>query len=573
VEERFTAFERHGEPLDTVVDTGTRIVFRAINEAAGPGRPTSEISIATRLAGVAVLVLLVAGANVVNLLLARAVDRRREIALRLALGISRERLVRLLTAESVLLALVAAAAALLMAHGGGTLLRRLLLPSVSWSEPVLHWRVVGFTLALAVAVGTVVGLVPALRASQPDLAADLKEGARESGVHRSRLRRFLVASQAALSVVLLVGAALCVRSLRNVEAIRIGFDADRLLFANMMGDDQTPQPEREAIARMLAERLRALPGADAVARTSTAPMSGVSTIPFFRDRDSVALGRFQPSVTAVSADFFRTTGRRILRGATWLAEGAGTERALAVDQSAASALWPGEDPLGRCIRFVSRDSSCYIVRAVVEPAHRRSVIESGPAPMLYVPVERVPSPWLAGETLVIRTRPELVPALSARVRDAIRAAVPGGSPYVRAMHDGLAPDYRPWKLGATLFTCFGALALLVAVIGIYGAVAYGVAQRGHEFAVRRALGARLGDVVRQVVGESMRTVMVGLAAGIGLALAGGRFVASLLYDIAPTDLGVMLTVSLVLLVVSAVAAAVPARRAACVDPAKVLRGE
>lgn len=554
-------------------DTLMRVIAAPL-VGRGPGELGQDMKIANRLAGVALVVLLIACANVMNLLLARAMNRRREIAVRLALGISRARLVRLITTETVLLALIAGAAALLVAWWGGTLLRAQLFKSVVWYESPLHWRVVAFAMGSAVLAGIVAGIIPALQASRPELTRELKEGTRDGKAHRSRLRGSLVVVQAALSVVLLVGAALFVRSLRNVERLDIGWDTQRIVYGwvDFEAGQEVPGAVVAASLAEIGNRLRARPGVEAVAQAGNVPMNGFSFTTFFWGSDSSAsLARRYPSFNAVSADFFRAAGLRIVHGSPFREDNAGQQ--LIVNERMAELLWPGRDAVGQCVRFVKRENPCYTVAGVVENARRSSVIEDGPHAMFYLPLGNMPIPGFAGMTLMVRTTPEGHAAAVQEVRRALDNAFPAADVSVRTMTELLSEEYWPWRLGARLFTGFGMLALLVAMIGIYSTVAYAVSQRTHEFGVRSALGASRADVMRQVMLDALRVVALGVLVGIALALAGGKLVAALLFGVRPADPAVLLGVALALLGVAAAAALLPAWRAARVDPVEALRSE
>ena len=564
--------------LDRFPDTLMTATTGGIVEAQGPGEPGQELVIATRLGGVAVIVLMIAGANVMNLLLARALRRRREIAVRLALGISRARLVRVLTLESLLVAAIAAACAVPAAAWGGATLRALLLPNITWARPPVDGRVALFTAAVALLAGLVAGVVPALQASRPDLTSALKEGARDGARHGARLRGSLVGIQAAFSVVLLVGAALFVRSLRNVQALDIGYDARRLLFAGArFAEGETP-PGATLNQRMreLEERLAGRPGIEAVARSGLEPMQGFSFVTFYTGADSsssASLRARTPMVAPVSPGFFRAAGVRMLRGPGFSgAAGDRPTREVVVNEAAASLLWPGRDAMGQCVRFVKRDQPCHTVVGVVENVRLVRVIEPEAAAQMYLPLGDSSMPW-AGGTLVVRTLPHGEAAASAELRAALRASFPAGEPFVTLMTKNLEPEYRPWRLGASLFTAFGLLALVVSVVGIYSTVSYTVSQRTHEFGVRIALGARTTDVLRHVVARALRPVAVGAALGVALALAAGRLVASLLYGERPWDPAVLAVVAAALLVAAVPAALGPAWRASRVDPVSALRSE
>lgn len=562
-----------GYAQDTLAVAG----LGAINASRGPGKVSTEMKVATRLAGVALVVLLVAVANVVNLLLARAVNRRREIAVRLALGISRWRLVRLLVTESVLLSLAAGGAALVAAWWGSALLRALLLPEVEWHGATLHWRVLIFALAAALLAGVAAGLVPALQAASPELAGALRDGARAGtgSRRRARLRSFLVGAQGALSVVLLVGAVLFVRSLRNVKAHDVGYSVDRLIFATATYDTRDSVRDAALAAHLstAVERMATLPGVERVALTSMRPKWGMSFTSYFIEGDTV--GRRLPDgiYTAVTPAFFATVGMRLTHGRTFTDAGsAGSPPEVIVNEAMAHALWPGLEAIGQCIRLREPTAPCATVIGVAQTAILDKIDED-PRPQLYVPLDQPSMQAWGAPDIMIRADPGQVAMVVGAVRDLLRAELPGATPRVNTMAEAMAPEYRPWELGARLFTLFGVLALLVAAIGTYSTSSYAVTQRTHEFGVRMALGARATDVVRQVVSEGLRTALVGVAAGIVLALAAGRLVAALLYGIEPRDPATLAVVAGLLVVVGVVASLVPAWRAAHADPLDALRAD
>ncbi len=558
-------------------DTLAIAALGAINAARGPGRASTEMKVATRLAGVAFIVLLIAVANVVNLLLARAINRRREIAVRLALGISRGRLVRLLVTESVLLSVVAGAAAIAAAWYGSTILRTLLVPNVEWHGAPLHWRVLLFALGAALTAGMVAGLVPALQAASPDLTTTLKAGTRAGAgkTHRSRLRSFLVASQAALSVVLLVGAVLFVRSLQNVRAHDVGYSVDHLVFAGVSYDSRDSARDASLPMRLqaLEERVAAIPAVERVALTSVRPKWGFSFTDYYIEGDTA--GRRMPEgiYTAVSSSFFATTGMRVLRGRGFI-EGGDGEVAfpVVVNDAMARALWPGLDPIGRCLRFEDERAPCATVVGVAQNAIVQSIDEE-PQPQFYLSLEQLPMKIFNSPEIIVRADPKQVAGVQLALRQLLRAEFPGAIPRTSTMTEAMAPEYRPWDLGAKLFTLFGLLALVVAAMGTYSTVAYTVSQRTHEFGVRVALGARAADVIRLVVMEGLRTALIGTAAGVVLAMAAGHAVAALLYGIGPRDPATLAVVAVVLLVIVVLASVVPAWRAARADPVEALRTE
>ena len=581
--------ERDASPAHA--DSLMQVMTGSIIEARGPGKRGQELLIASRLGGGAVLLLLVACANVINLLLARAVARRREIALRLALGVTRRQLVRLLTIDTLLLTTMAATASMALASWGGRVLRALLLPDIEWGGEAFDGRVALFTAVVALAAGLSAALIPALQASRPDLVSTLAASAQGSGArHRSRLRRALLVAQASFSVVLVLGAVFFVRSLRNVQGIDIGYDASQLLFAHVrFAEGSAPSSRRVATGmRDVAERLRGRRGVEVVARAAMEPMQGFGINAFFYGSDSSdALGAMQPTMSAVSAGYFAAAGIKLLAGSdfTEVVKGSAA-RELVVNLTMARLLWPGRSAIGRCITFGTRVAPCYLVVGVVETVHFDRLIETSARPQYYLPLDdgesgtggglgadTRPNQGWAGTTLIVRASPNALGAVTRDVRAMLRAVWPAGEPAIAAMTENLEPEFRPWRLGATLFTTFGPLAVLVALVGVYATVSYSVSQRRREFGVRMALGAGVGRVVRQVLGDSVRTVAIGVAVGIAISIASGRLVAGLLYGISSTDPATIVVVATALLAVSALAAMLPAWRASRVDPVETLRAE
>jgi ABC-type antimicrobial peptide transport system permease subunit len=248
-------------------------------------------------------------------------------------------------------------------------------------------------------------------------------------------------------------------------------------------------------------------------------------------------------------------------------------RVVVINAAMASAIWPGENPIGRCMRFERQDAPCYTIIGIAANASRDRIVQS-PMPQYYLPLDNMPMPgWSRNPTLVVRATPDRIGAVIGALRSELHAAWPEGIAKVTRMSDALEPQYRPWRLGATLFSAFGLVALVIAAVGIFSTVSYSVSQRTHEFGVRIALGARLGDVLRVVIGDGLRTAALGVAIGIVLALAAGRAIESLLYGIKASDPGVILFVAVILLTVAVVAALAPAWKAARVDPITALRSE
>ena len=558
------------------------VVFGPVTRDRGPD-PSRAATVSLWLSGVAAVVLLVACANVANLLLVRALGRRRETAVRVALGISRRQLALQLGAESLLLALGGAAVGLLLAAVGSQVVRRVLLADVGDVPLGIDGRVLAFTAAAALLTALLCGLVPALQASAPDLTAALKSGPREGGAGaQRRLRDGLVVAQVALTIVLLVGAGLFVRSLRHAVTLDMGLDPTRLVVADMdLREAGYSRQEADAIFRRMLERVDALPEVERAAITVATPFRSMLAqrlrIP---GRDSLPRPRSGggPYLTGVTDGYFTATGIALRRGRGITAAdvGAGAP-VVVVNEALARLYWPGRDALGACL-VVGRDSTgpCRTVVGVAENA-KMSELREEPVPQLYLPLPPGDTTIPPLRALFVRARrdaPDAAAALVPAVRRAMIAAAPD-LPYanVRPFTELYAPQVRPWRLGATMFSVFGGAALVLAVVGLYAVLAYAVSQRTREIGVRLALGAQRGDVVRLVVGQGMRVAALGLALGAVGAWAGGRLVREQLFGVAAHDPAVFGAVAATLLAVAAAASWLPARRASRVDPAAALQAE
>lgn len=555
------------------IDTTATVLTGSVIAARGPGRRAGSthqrqaVSVSVRTGGVSVILLLIACANVAGLLLVRATRRRREIAVRLALGVSRARLLSQLITEGMVLASLAAAAAVLLAAWGGAVLRRMLLPDVHWAGPALDARTVVFALGSAALVGLVAALAPALQSRRVDVSAGLKSGGRESGSPRSLLRSGLLAGQAALSIVLLVGAGLFVRSLGNVAALRLGFDVEELAWINP-GRFVDAEEEPAGLRTHVASRLAELPGVSGAALARVPPMLGNAfTKVFLPGGDSLPLPpESYPGYNTVSPGFFAVTGMRILEGRGF--DDGEEDGVVVVSETMARTLWPGESALGQCLRLGDPDGPCSEVIGVVEDSRRRQVIEE--PTLQYFRPRRADA---AGGMILLRVDPPRWSSVAQAARAELLPRFEERSVRMGRMTEALEPQLRPWRLGAQLFTAFGALALVVTVVGVYSVMAYAVSQRTHEMGVRMALGAKLRDVLRLVVGEGVRVVALGAALGVAAALALGRLVESLLYGVTPRDPWAMAVAAAALLATGALASLVPAWRAGRVDPSQVLRQE
>jgi len=549
-----------------------RVAVASIRPGAGPD-PTLEARTALWVSAVAAIVLAIACANIANLFLARALRRQRETAVRLALGVSRGRLIRQLLTESLVLSLLGTAVALTVAQWAGAGIRQLLVATpVSRSSVLTDWRTLATTLALAVATGLIVGLVPILSAGRQDLAKVFRGGTRGGMSEHARVRAALLVVQATLSVVLLVGALLFVKSLNAVRALPMGYDASRVLLVNRIirGETFTDSTQRE-LRRALLERAQSLPDVESAAWVSSAPFVSTSNAKLFvAGVDSVGrLGVF--TYQATTPDYFRTMGTRILRGRGLLPEDrAGAPNVAVVSQSMARVLWPGQDAIGKCFRMRADTAPCMTVVGVAEDMVQRDLSDA-PRFHYYLSIDQYTRTW--GNGLVIRTRGD--PALFAEnIRKALQRVIAGSSYVtVRPLDEIVRNAQRSWRLGATMFVAFAALALVVAGVGLYGVIGYSVANRMHELGVRVALGARRGDVIGLVVAQSVRLAVAGVTLGLLVAVFASRWIQPLLFHHAANDPGVYAAVGATMLVVALGASAVPAYRAARADPMTALRAD
>jgi predicted permease len=546
-------------------------VVAPVLDERGPN--TSSVArVATWVGGVSVIVLLIACGNVANLLLARAFRRRREIAVRLALGVSRSRLLAQLLTESLLLAFAGGLAGLFVASWGGAALRAALLPRSVSAAVARDGRTLLFAGSVAIIVGILTGLAPMLQAARgvSTLADDLKSGAREGTYHRSRLRIGLLVMQAALSVVLLVGAGLFVRSLENVKHQRLGYDVDPVAIVGLnLRGVALDSAQRYQLARRLLDAATRIPGVTHAALSPSIPFYDFWSIGLtVAGIDTVRrLGKFQAN--AVSPDYFRTFGTRVVRGRAIDASDVATApKVMVVSEQMAQRLWPGRDAMGQCVR-VQADRMCTTVVGVAEDIHDRRIGGDSATYTYYLSAEQISG----GLEMAVRTAGPAAQSLES-IRRALQREMPAPA-YVTVtpFSSIVGSKTRSWELGATMFAVFGALALALAAIGLYSVIAYNVAQRTHEMGVRVALGAQVRDVVTLVVRDGLALGVSGLAIGAVVARGLAPSLAPLLFKESATDPAVFILVMVSLLVVTLAASWIPALRAARVDPQVALRAE
>jgi predicted permease len=580
-----TSAIRNGEAahVSRGADTAATVLAGPLAESLGPSlEPVVQTAITERLIGIALLLLIVACANATNLLLLRALRRRRETAVRIALGIPSARLVRQLLLEGALLALVAGAVATIVGGWGAAILRRLMLPSVHWASGTFGVREAVAAGALSIVAGLLITIVPALRSiDQP--ADALKTGAVRGSRDQSRLRAVLVSLQTAVSVVLLTGAGLFIVSLHNVESIDLGYDTQDVAYGDVaFRDPETHVVDSYSRAHAaeigtglanVAARLTNTANVASAALSRAAPMSGYSMARWYLDNGEPVPrpANRDPGMLEVSPEYFGVTGVRLVRGRFYTAADRGTP-VLVINETAARTYWPGQDALGHCLIFGQPTAPCSRIVGITRDTHLETAIED-PVVVLFKPLDDG-GPRAAATTIVIRARPGRLAAAVKDLRDGLTAAFPTAEPpYVQTMAAAREPELRPWRLGSALFTTFGVLALAIATIGLYSILSFSISERRHEIGVRIALGARGARIVRLVLGQAFRPVGAGIVAGVALALVFGRSVAALLYGTNAADPRVIAAVVVVLGGVAVAGSIAPAWRAARVDPARALRAE
>ena len=523
--------------------------------------------------GVAVMVLLIACANVLNLLLARVFSRRREIALRLALGVSRRRLAAQFFVEGLLLAALGCVVGIAIAQSVWAALRQMLVRDGGADPLAADWRALATACLCAVVAGVVLSLGPALFAPRDNVASTLRSGSRTGGAtaHAPRVRAVLLAVQAALSVALLIGAGLFVRSLDNARKVRLGWDASRILvvepnYRGLILDSAAANATRRA----LLDAARAIPGVRSATRINSMPFATSYRQLFVAGIDSVQrLGRF--NYQATTSDYFDVAGTRIIRGRAFTPQERGEAgRVAVVSQSMAKVLWPNAEPIGQCFRVDADTMPCTRVVGVAEDVLQQN-IDDGARLLYYIPDEG-PPPLRPANRIWIRFAGDDPSAQMEVVRRALqRVMPPPGYVTVSRLEAAVDNQRRSWTLGATMFASLGVLALVVAAVGLHGVIGYSVSQRMHELGVRIALGAQGGNIVRLVVAQAVGLVAVGLAIGLAAALGVANWIQPLLFKESARDPVVFVGVSVVLAIVSVVGSAGPAWRATRANPSVALR--
>jgi putative ABC transport system permease protein len=521
-------------------------------------------------------VLLIACVNVANLLLARGVGRRREVAIRAALGAQRSRLLQKFISESALLALAGGIFGLLLAYGGLQLLIGALpaeTPRIT--EIRIDTPILAFTLALSLLSGILFGVAPAVRTTRLSLEAILRRNGRAGGSDGRRFSGALVATETALAVVLVIGAGLMIRSFQELLRVDPGFQTARVVSARVTPSPlryPTPAAQRAFYAELL-ERVESLPnvaGVELVDRIPLSPSSGAWA--FEVEGDPYVPGTAAPVVQnrSTTPGYPRVMGIPLLRGRP-LAEsdGPGAPDVALINEAMAREHWPGQDPIGKRFKPLSWQDRWITVVGVVGNV-RQHTLATESEPEMYRPFAQEPT---AEMTLVVRTDGD-PRGLATELRSAV-AAVDPNVPITRllALDQVISESVAEPRLTVVLLGLAAGLALLLGAVGIYGVVSYGVSRRVHEMGVRMALGARSGDVLRLVIGQGAAMAIVGIMVGLAAALVASRALRSLLYGVSPTDTVTFAAAPLLLLAVALLASYIPARRATRVDPMVTLRAE
>jgi len=547
----------------------TYVLTAPLIQARGP-TASSTSRTALWLGGVSLIVLLIACANVANLLLTQASRKRQETAVRLSLGSSRPRLVGEMILGGFLLSSLGGLAALALTHAGGRVVQTLL-PDVLWSGTMVSGRTIGITLLLTIAASLLAGLGPAIQSTRPDLAKELKEGGREGTHRRSRIRTTLTVAQAAMSVVLLVGAGLFLQSLKEVRSLDLGLDTDRLILAILeTHGEELEAPERNLLYEDAMSRVAGMPGVAGVAVTDVPFQWYMRTNLRLPGVDSLPIPRgVGPLYYSVTPEYLNVLGLELIRGRTIEeTDQDGTPLVAVVNETMARAFWPESDALGECFYF-NGGESCTRVVGVVENSSVGD-IDGSQWLTYYLPIAQT---GFGAQGMYIRAEDDVD-----RVAASIAPTLRSFSPQIRyadiePLHETLAPQSRSWTMGATLFSVLGLLALLVATVGLYSILAFDVLQRTREIGIRTALGAERSRVLKGVMADGGRIAVLGCLLGLMVAFLAAPFLEPLLFNVQGRDPWVLSGVGLVILAVASLSSLPPALRATRVDPVVALKEE
>ncbi|HEY4054845.1 MAG TPA: ADOP family duplicated permease, partial [Terriglobales bacterium] len=537
------------------------------------------------LMGAVVLIVFIVCLNIANLLLARASGRQQEMAVRLALGATRGRMIRQMLTESILLSIIGGAAGIAAAYGALSFILRVVPPNIPrLSEVRIDWKVLAFALLISALTGLVFGLAPALHSARVALSSAIREGARGSGysAKTGRLRDVLIVSELAFAVMLMVGAGLLLRTLRDLLRENPGFNSKHVVTAsvwlpvpnNPKADPYLSIGARTVFNRETLRRMREIPGVDLAAIVSNLPTTPQTNVANFdaltiEDRPVESSQDLRGERIRISPDYFKVMQAPLVRGRLFNeGDEDGKLRVAIVDESTARRYWANQDPLGRRVRFGQNPAAPWMTVVGVVKDIKHDGLDVDGVSHIYISMYQSAD---RAFSVVLRTS---LPAttLEPQIRRTIQSVDPGLPVFgVSSMDDVLDASLAPRRFSADLVCGFAGLALLLASLGIYGLLAYMVGQRSREMGLRIALGARREDIVKLILGKGFVLAAVGILAGVFFAASGASAMASLLYGVRPHDPEVFVTVPLLLLAVAVMASYVPARRAAMVDPIAALR--
>jgi putative ABC transport system permease protein len=555
-------------PTEYAPATMTLVPLR--DELTGRVRPALAV-----LMGAVACVLLIACANVANLLLARMTGRERDLAMRAALGASRARLIRQLLVESALLAMIGGALGIVIGATALPLLTALAPDAMSrLTDARLDGRVLTFSMLLSLATAFVFGLLPAIRASRTNLQGSLHgDGRKTSRAPTSLARRLLVAADLALAVVLLIGAGLMIKSVGHLLAVNPGFDPDRVLSMQISMVGEAYRKDEAVLAKIeeMIQRLRALPGVESVAMAGQIPLGGNGDRWGFHVQGRVA-GPQDPSVErySVTPDYFSVMRVPLRRGRLFTeADRAGTEQVMLVGEQTARTVWPNDDPIGQHVRIGGDTGPWRTIVGVVGDV-RHEELAAPPTMQMYTPTAQVTDSFL---TVIIRSGGD--PATLASVARQTIWSIAGDVPVyqVSPLADLVAKSVAPRRFVMILLEVFGAVALLMTAIGVYGVISYAVAERTREIGIRAALGASSRDIVRLIVGGGLSVVSAGLGVGVLVALVATQYLDASLYHVGARDPLTFVIVTVVLFTVALAAQVIPIARAMRIQPTVALRQE
>jgi predicted permease len=524
-----------------------------------------------------VLVVLIASVNIANLLLARASGRQREMALRMALGAGRLRMVRQMLTESLVLSLIAGVAGVLTAKLSLSFILRFVPASVPrLAEVGVDRTVLLFALLISIFTGIIFGLAPAFQAMKADMTAAIREGAQGSGYSAKtfRLRSALIVSELALAVVLMVGAGLLLRTFWGLLQENPGFNPSRVVTASFwLANPNDPKTDvypdtakRTSFIRDVIRRVAAIPGIDRAAMTSDLPGARPTTTAalVIEDRAADSLQGLTAEVIRVSPDYFTLMQCPLIRGRFFLeSDETGKQDVVIIDETTARRYWSGIDPVGRRLRLGGNPSLPWITVVGIVTDMKQDGLDTDGVPHIFRPIYQQ-----SGRAMSVAVRTSLpVSLLESQIRSEIQTVDPTLPVFnIRSMNDVMDVSLAPRRFSAELVGVFAAVAILLSSIGIYGLLAYMVGQRSREIGIRVALGAQPPDILKLILGKGLLLAGTGIAIGLILSAISARMIAGLLYGVHPIDVIVFVTVPLILLVVAFLATYIPARRATRVDP-------